>query len=82
MSVAKFTPYSLVAGGAVSKVDPESTGLNPAWRKALAHVAWSTGWVEGTPASEIKQLRAALAQSLKNVTELTGSSAYYNEVCL
>jgi hypothetical protein len=82
MFVPKFTSYSLVAGGAVSKVDPESTGLNPAWRKALAHVAWGTGWVEGTPASEIKQLRAALAQSLKNVTDLTGSSAYYNEVCV
>ena len=71
---------SLVAGGAVSKVDPDSTGLNPAWRKALTHVVWGTGWDEGTPANEIKQLRAALAKSLNNLTQLTGSSAYYNEV--
>lgn len=71
---------SLVAGGAVAQVDPDSTGLNPAWRKALVHLLWGTGWQEGTPFSEIKQLRAVIAQSLTRVSELAGSSAYFNEV--
>lgn len=70
-----------MAVGAVSKLDPDSTGLNPAWRKALVHVVWGTGWDEGTPTSEIENLRTVLAQSLQNVARLTGSSAYYNEVC-
>ncbi|KAM6495228.1 Glycosyl hydrolase family 61 domain containing protein [Amanita muscaria] len=30
--------HCFVAGGAVSKVDPDSSGLNPAWRKAVALV--------------------------------------------
>ena len=74
--------YSLVAGGAVSKVDPDSTGLHPAWRKALVHLVWTTGWEEGTSASEIKQVRAGLAQALQTVTDLAGSNAYFNEVRL
>jgi hypothetical protein len=64
----------------VANADPDSTGLNPAWRKALIHVVWGTGWDEGTSTSEIKQLRAALSESLKNLTHLVGSSAYFNEV--
>jgi hypothetical protein len=76
------SPSSLVAGGTVSKVNPELTGLNPAWRKALTHVVWGTGWDEGAPVSEINKLRAVLAESLQNFTDLTGSSAYYNEARL
>jgi len=71
---------SLVAGGAVSKVDPDSTGINPAWRKALTHLIWSQGWDEGTSASEIDQISAALTKTLGKVSTLTGSSAYLNEV--
>lgn len=63
-------------------MDPDSVGLNPAWRKALVHVVWGTGWLEDTPSKEIKQLRAALRQSLTNVSAVAGSSAYFNEVCL
>jgi len=48
-----LTHYGHVAGGAVSKVNPDSTGVNPAWRNAL-----SIGWNEGTSASEINQMRA------------------------
>lgn len=73
--------YRLVAGGAVSRVDPNSTGLNPAWRKALAHVIFGTGWAEGTTPTMINQLRNQLAGRLKSISELTpGSGAYFNEV--
>ena len=62
-------------------MDPDSVGLNPTWRKALIHVFWDEVWPEGTPSSEIKQLREALAMSLTNVSAMVGSSAYFNEVC-
>jgi hypothetical protein len=77
---SNLTSDSFVAGGAVAQVDPDSTGLNPAWRQALVHVLWGTGWQEGTPFSEIKQLRAVVARSLTRISELAGSSAYFNEV--
>ena len=66
----------------MSKVNPDSTGVNPAWRKALAHVVWGQGWEEGTSASKINQMRAALAKTLGMLSTLTGSSAYFNEVPL
>ena len=66
----------------MSKVDPDSTGVNPAWRKALTHVDWGQGWEEGASASEIDQMRAALAKTLGKLSTLTGSSAYFNEVPL
>lgn len=71
----------LVAGGAVSGVSPDSTGLNPAWRKALAEVVYTIQWDEGTSTTNIAKLRNQLAQSLKNISDLTpGSGAYFNEV--
>jgi hypothetical protein len=72
-----LTHYGHVAGGAVSKVNPDSTGVNPAWRNAL-----SIGWNEGTSASEINQMRPGLALALGNLSRLAGSSAYLNEVRL
>ena len=66
----------------MSKVDPDSTGVNPAWRKALTHVVWGQVWHEGASVSEIDQMRAALAKTLGELSTLTGSSAYFNEVPL
>jgi hypothetical protein len=75
--------WCLVAGGAVSRIDPDSTGLNPAWRRALAHVLFSESWEEGTSMSEINRLRNQLAQTLQRISDLTpGSGAYFNEASL
>lgn len=74
--------FSLVAGGAVSRVNPNSTGLNPSWRKALVHVLFGRGWVEGTPSSEIEEIRAQVASNLKNLSDLMPEAgSYFNEVC-
>jgi hypothetical protein len=74
--------YRLVAGGAVSRVNPNSTGLNPAWRKALAHVIFAAVWADGTTTTtEIDQLRKKLARQLTIISDITpGSGAYFNEV--
>jgi len=74
--------WIFVAGGAVSKVDPDSTGLNPAWRTALIHLIFGTGWPDGTTASEIDKLRAVVAQSLTDVSKVVGSSSYFNEASM
>jgi len=75
--------WVFVGGGAVSRVNQDSTGLNPAWRRALAHVIFWTTWDEGTPTGRIAQLRKQLAQNLKNISDVTpGSGAYFNEASM
>ncbi|OBZ79722.1 putative oxidoreductase ORF5 in fasciation locus [Grifola frondosa] len=75
--------YSQIAGGAVSHVDPDSTGLNPAWRKALVHAIFSTGWPEGTPAAVIHEVEASMKQNMTNLRALAPESgAYFNEASL
>jgi hypothetical protein len=79
LSCSHHTAYCSTS---VSKVGPNSTGLNTFWHRALTHVIWSIAWEEGTHANEIKQLRTGLTHTLQNMTNLTGSSAYFNKVHL
>ncbi|PIL35787.1 hypothetical protein GSI_02517 [Ganoderma sinense ZZ0214-1] len=76
--------YELVAGGAVSKVDQSSTGLNPAWRKAGAHVVSGITWADGLASSaHIEGLRGELDKRLKTVRALApDSGAYFNEASM
>ena len=74
-------PYSLVAGGAVTRVDPDSTGLNPAWRKALVHTVAAITWTDGTSSSEIAALRANFRRAMVKYESIApDSGAYLNEV--
>jgi hypothetical protein len=74
--------FSFVAGGAVSKVDPSSTGLHPAWRNCLWEATFGTAWDEGIPFNEIKRLRAGLATIINEVSDIMpGAGSYLNEVC-
>ncbi|GLB39902.1 putative oxygen-dependent FAD-linked oxidoreductase family protein [Lyophyllum shimeji] len=74
---------NFVAGGAVSKVDPETSGLHPAWRKAVAHVYSVESWAEGTSVSDIQQARQRLRAALDILDGLgPGSATYYNEASL
>ncbi|KAH6908858.1 FAD binding domain-containing protein [Coprinopsis sp. MPI-PUGE-AT-0042] len=75
--------WNFVAGGAVSRQDPESTGLNPSWRKAVAEVYIVEGWKDGTPSSEIQRLRQRLVEGTKALdTFSVNSAAYLNEAML
>jgi len=72
---------SSVAGGAVSRVDPDSTGLNPSWRKALSQVFISASWPEGSTADFISQQINRFKQSTLILDQLTtDSGSYLNEV--
>jgi len=65
----------------VSRVDPESTGLNPVWRKSLVHTIVGTGWEEGASSTEIEARRQYLIQNMKIIEGIAPESgAYLNEV--
>ncbi|RDX57543.1 hypothetical protein OH76DRAFT_52559 [Lentinus brumalis] len=75
--------WFMVAGGAVSNVTASDTDLNPAWRKAAAHVPFGFTWTEGTPLDEINALRDALKSNLAKLRALAPESgAYLNEASL
>ena len=75
--------HSQVAGGAVSKVDPDSTGLNPAWRDAASHIRVEPTWPDGASLSDITEVRNHLKAVLNTFKSVCGpdSGAYFNEVC-
>jgi hypothetical protein len=73
--------FSFVAGGAVSKVNPDSAGLNPAWRKTIGQVSASINWNEGTSTAGINSLRKIAASNLELLDTISiDHAAYYNEV--
>ena len=72
---------SSVAGGAVSRVDPESTGLNPSWRNAIAEVYITESWDEGADAATILAAIERLKKGTDDLDKLTkDSGSYLNEV--
>jgi len=74
-------PHGLVTGGQVSRVDPESMGLNPVWRNSLVYTTLGTAWQEGTNSTEIEAGRKVLIQEMKIIEGITPESgAYLNEV--
>ncbi|KIJ61684.1 hypothetical protein HYDPIDRAFT_115467 [Hydnomerulius pinastri MD-312] len=75
--------WNAVAGGKVSEIDPDSVGLNPAWRKALLHVTFGQTWPEGAAADDIDSAIDLIKQGLKSVHKLApDSGAYFNEASL
>jgi hypothetical protein len=69
----------MIGGGAVSKVDPDSTGVHPDWRKALAIIILSLPWKEGDPVSTIAGVKKRLRNGLDVLSGL-GRGTYFNEV--
>jgi hypothetical protein len=77
----EFLPQSLVTGGQVSRVDPDSTGLNPAWRKSLVYATVRTTWRDGASLTEIEAARQLLIRDMKVLEGIAPESgAYLNEV--
>ena len=71
----------LVAGGEVSKVDPETTGLHPAWRAAGAFTVFGAMWEDSASAQDIARHRQHVAESMVALRGLAPESgAYFNEV--
>ena len=65
----------------MARVDPESTGLNPAWRKSLVYSTLGTGWQDGANSTQIEAARQLLIQDMKILEGIAPESgAYLNEV--
>jgi hypothetical protein len=78
----KLFTSSLVAGGQVARVEPDDTGLTPAWRNSLAYVTLGTGWKDGATKTQIDAARQLLIQDMKVLEGIApDSGAYLNEVC-
>ncbi|KAJ7821121.1 hypothetical protein B0H14DRAFT_1336992 [Mycena olivaceomarginata] len=72
--------FNLLAGGAVLKVSPHATAVNPGWHKALHLVIFASGWTSSTPLSTRDTLRQTLtSQTLLFEPFSEGLGAYLNE---
>ncbi|KAG8953166.1 hypothetical protein FRC03_011910, partial [Tulasnella sp. 419] len=75
---------NFVAGGAVSKVDPDSVALNPAWRNdalASASILGFGFWPDSANATEIEWNQRQTTIVNQRLREIVGSGtgAYFNE---
>jgi len=75
--------FGLIAGGAVARVDPDSVGLNPGWRKATAFAFTVETWEEGAPSDVVFQARQRIAEYVRRLEPISpGSATYMNEASL
>ncbi|KAF9528446.1 FAD binding domain-containing protein [Crepidotus variabilis] len=80
LSIPGSIGLNVIGGGAVNRVDPSLTGLNPSWRHSLAEVYVTEGWEDGSNATVIQQAADRLKKNtdiLENVS--TDSGSYLNE---
>ncbi|KAF5368043.1 hypothetical protein D9758_004507 [Tetrapyrgos nigripes] len=70
-----------VAGGQVSQIDPDSAGVNPAWRKAIMLMNAGLTWESGLTGDEYKAIQGKLKDGLALLESLVpGGGDYLNEV--
>ncbi|QRW18486.1 FAD-binding domain protein [Rhizoctonia solani] len=74
--------FNIIGGGVISKTDPESTGLNPQWRKD-AIVSWTFGgsWPANASTEQIEQIKADTTRIVQRFGKVAGldDAAYFNE---
>ncbi|KIJ13627.1 hypothetical protein PAXINDRAFT_80811 [Paxillus involutus ATCC 200175] len=75
--------FATVAGGKVNQIDPDSAGLNPAWRNAVVETLCEIFWEDGASLTEIEGKIDQLKGSIKTMYDLTpNDGAYFNEASL
>ncbi|KAM6494750.1 hypothetical protein JOM56_009373 [Amanita muscaria] len=83
LGVSNSVAFIFVGGGAVSRVNPDSAGLNPAWREALGLLVSDVTWNEGAQTAEIDRLRKQAASDLEVLDTVSpNSGTYFNEASL
>ncbi|KIL58058.1 hypothetical protein M378DRAFT_87000 [Amanita muscaria Koide BX008] len=83
LGLADGAQINFVAGGAVSKVNPDSAGLNPAWRESIGLLMSGISWDEGTTTAAINRLRQGAASDLEALDTVSADSGtYFNEASL
>ncbi|KAF5365473.1 hypothetical protein D9758_010844 [Tetrapyrgos nigripes] len=72
-----------VAGGKVSQIDPDSAGVNPAWRNATALMYSAAFWPEGVTVDEYRVIQQKLKDNLAVLESLApGGGTYLNEASM
>uniref|UniRef100_A0A0W0EZJ3 Putative FAD binding domain-containing protein n=1 Tax=Moniliophthora roreri TaxID=221103 RepID=A0A0W0EZJ3_MONRR len=72
-----------VSGGAVSEVNPDSAGLNPAWRDTASLISIGENWADGSNGDEIKQVQETLRNRSALLESLSpDAGTYFNEASL
>ncbi|KIJ13652.1 hypothetical protein PAXINDRAFT_170343 [Paxillus involutus ATCC 200175] len=72
-----------VAGGKVNQIDPDSAGLNPAWRNAVVETICGVSWQDGASSTEIEGVIDQLKGWVKALYDLAPhGGAYFNEASL
>ncbi|KAF9236144.1 hypothetical protein BU15DRAFT_77244 [Melanogaster broomeanus] len=75
--------FNTIAGGKVNQIDPDSAGLNPAWRNAVVEVVCGVSWQDGASLTEITGTIEQLKERIRTMHDLTpNDSAYFNEASL
>ncbi|KIJ13624.1 hypothetical protein PAXINDRAFT_100587 [Paxillus involutus ATCC 200175] len=75
--------FNMVAGGKVNQIDPDSAGVNPAWRNAVVETVCAINWQGGASSSEIEGMIDQLKGWIKAMYDLTpDDGAYFNEASL
>ncbi|KAI3596663.1 fad binding domain-containing protein [Moniliophthora roreri] len=83
LSIGGDVSLGHLAGGAVSRVDPDSVGVNPAWRDGVAHVFATVIWQDGASATELQGFKQELKGCIDVLEALEpGAGAYFNEASL
>lgn len=84
LSLPGGASFNSVAGGAASRIDPDSSAFNPAWRKAITEVIISqTVDIENESIDTIRAAQERLRKGTRVLdTITTDSAAYYNEATL
>ncbi|CAE6489921.1 unnamed protein product [Rhizoctonia solani] len=73
---------NIVGGGVINGVDPNSTALNPQWRRdALAVWGYTGTWSHDTPADIIEGIKKSVTELTQRVGEVAGldDASYLNE---
>jgi len=71
----------MVAGGAVSQINPESAGINPSWRNAVLQAGCGVFWEEGASSTVIGGLISQLKAWTSSLSDAApNDGAYFNEV--
>ncbi|KAF8838540.1 FAD-binding domain-containing protein [Paxillus ammoniavirescens] len=72
-----------VAGGKVNQIDPDSAGLNPAWRNAVVETMCGVYWQDGASSTEIEGMIDKLKGWIKTMHDLApNDGVYFNEASL
>lgn len=58
-----------MTGSAFSKVNPDSAGLDPSWRKATGHLVTGISWNEDTSTVDLNSLKKTAASNFENARD-------------